>query len=294
MARGKAASGKSDRLREPVAARRRRGPAQVPSAVLELDGSDPANIELVFGFVGPTGIDLDKVYETLRTQLRIMQYDVVEIRLSDLITEYLGKTHMFSNGYERIKTLMERGTRLREETKQADIVARLGIAFIRDCRKDKTNDVYKPAKRMAYLVRSFKRPEEVDLFRQVYGKAFTLISVYASRAWRLQFLKKKLAPSLGAERSKAEEFTTELIGRDHDEEGRTLGQRVGKTFPLADYFVTSESRPDLERQLKRLVQLTFGNPYVSPTRDEQSMFFAYPSGQVILNHPPRPGRIVST
>lgn len=274
MARDKAASGTPDKQQKSVTAKRRRGPALVPSEAQELDGSDPANIELVFGFVGPTGIDLDKVYEALRTQLRIMQYDVVEIRLSDLITEYLGKTHKFRNGYERIKTLMERGTRLREETKQADIVARLGIAFIRDCRREKTNDVYKPATRMAYLVRSFKRPEEVDLFRQVYGKAFTLISVYASRAWRLQFLKKKLAPSLGTERSKAEEFTTELIGRDHDEEGRTLGQRVGKTFPLADYFVTSESKPDLERQLKRLVQLTFGNPYVSPTRDEQSMFFA--------------------
>ena len=274
MARGKAASGTADRQQKPVTAKRRRGPAQVPSEALELDGSDPVSIELVFGFVGPTGIDLDKVYEALRTQLRIMQYDVVEIRLSKLITEYLGKTHEFRSEYERIKTLMERGTRLREETKQADIVARLGIAWIRHYRTEKTNDVYKPATRMAYLVRSFKRPEEVDLFRQVYGKAFTLISVYASRAWRLQVLKKKLAPSLGTERSKAEEFTTELIGRDHDEEGRTLGQSVGKTFPLADYFVTSESKPDLERQLKRLVQLTFGNPYVSPTRDEQSMFFA--------------------
>ena len=50
------------------------------------------------------------------------------------------------------------------------------------------------------------------------------------------------------------------------------GERL--TFPLADYFVTSESRPELERHLKRLVQLTFGNPYISPTRDEQAMFFA--------------------
>lgn len=109
MARGKAAPGTPDRQQKSVTAKRRRGPALVPSEAQELDGSDPANIELVFGFVGPTGIDLDKVYEALRTQLRIMQYDVVEIRLSDLITEYLGKTHKFRNGYERIKTLMERG-----------------------------------------------------------------------------------------------------------------------------------------------------------------------------------------
>lgn len=246
-------------------------PSKAPDG---LDASDPANIELVFGFVGPTGIDLNKVCDALRAQLRAVQYEVVEVRLSELITTYLGKSQGFANEYVRIKTLMDRGTGLREESEQPDIVARLGIAAVRGAREARTGNVRKPAKRVAYFVRSFKRPEEIDLFRQVYGKAFTLISVYASRAWRLQFLKKLLAPSLGADRAKAEEHATELIGRDYEEEGRKLGQRVGKTFPLADYFVTSESRPDLEKQLKRLVQLTFGNPYVSPTRDEQAMFFA--------------------
>jgi len=239
-----------------------------------LDASDPANIELVFGFVGPTGIDLNKVCDALRAQLRAVQYEVVELRLSELITTYLSKSQDFQNEYVRIKTLMDRGTGLREESKQPDIAARLGIAAVRSARESRTGDVRKPGKRLAYFVRSFKRPEEVDLFRQVYGKSFTLISVYASRAWRLQFLKNFLAPSLGADRTKAEEHATELIARDYEEEGRKLGQRVGKTFPLADYFVTSESRPDLEKQLKRLVQLTFGNPYVSPTFEEQAMFFA--------------------
>jgi cytidine deaminase len=236
--------------------------------------ADPANIELVFGFVGPTGIDLDKVCEVLRNQLKAMQYEVVVIRLSDLISAYLGKTDTFSDEHERITALMERGTALREETGQAEVVARLGIAAIRESRLKRTANVYKPASRVAYLLRSFKRPEEVDLFRSVYGKAFTLISVYASRAWRLQFLKRVIAPSLGPQHSRAEEHAVELIARDHDEEGRRLGQKVGRTFPLADFFVTSESRPNLEVELRRLVQLTFGNPYLSPTRDEQAMFFA--------------------
>jgi cytidine deaminase len=240
----------------------------------EIDASDPANVELVFGFVGPTGIDLNKVCDALKSQLRAVQYEVSDVRLSEKITTYLGKTHEFPNEYERIKTLMDRGTWLREESQQPDIVARLGIAAVREARQNETRNVQKPAPRRAYFVRSFKRPEEVDIFRQVYGKAFTLISVYASRSWRLQFLRKLLAPSLGAARAKAEELATELIGRDYEEEERKLGQRVGKTFPLADYFVTSESKPELEQQLKRLVQLTFGNPYISPTRDEQAMFFA--------------------
>lgn len=246
-------------------------PARKPPGI---DAADPANLELVFGFVGPTGIDLDKVCDALRSQLKAVQYEVIEIRLSELITEFLRKSDRFLNGYERIKTLQERGTRLREVTEQADIVARLAIAAIRAARLQRTKDVYKPAERVAYLIRSFKRTEEVDLFRQVYGKAFTLISVYASRTSRLQFLKRVLAPSLGKDKGRAEEYAIELVTRDHDEEGRKLGQRVGKTFPLADYFVTSESRPALERQLKRLVQLTFGNPYISPSRDEQAMFFA--------------------
>lgn len=198
-------------------------PSQAPDG---LDASDPANIELVFGFVGPTGIDLNKVCDALRAQLRAVQYEVVEVRLSELITIYLGKPQAFANEYVRIKTLMDRGTGLREESEQPDIVARLGVAAVRDARESRTGSVLQPAKRVAYFVRSFKRPEEVDLFRQVYGKAFTLISVYASRAWRLQFLKKLLAPSLGAERAKAEEHAIELIGRDYDEKGRKLGQRV--------------------------------------------------------------------
>jgi len=251
------------------------GNLEGPHAIADgLGAADPAHIELVFGFVGPTGIDLNKVCDVLRAQLRAVQYEVVEIRLSERITTYLNKSSAFPNEYDRIRTLMDRGTWLREESRQADIVARLGVAAIRESRVQRTDDVRRPAKRVAYFVRSFKRPEEVEIFRDVYGKAFTLISVYASRAWRLQFLKKQLAPSLGAERSNAEKLATELIARDYEEEGRNLGQRVGKTFPLADAFVTSESRPDLERQLKRLVQLTFGNPYVSPTRDEQAMFFA--------------------
>lgn len=45
-------------------------------------GTDSANVELIFGFVGPTGIDLNKVCDALRAQLRAVQYEAVEVRLS--------------------------------------------------------------------------------------------------------------------------------------------------------------------------------------------------------------------
>lgn len=238
---------------------------------LEANGE---GIELVFGLVAPTGVDLSKVNDSLKAQLKTVGYEAVFIRLSELITPYLTKkADTFANEYERIKTLMENGTTLRESTNQRDIVGRLGIARIRSARKERTGDERKPMGRVAYIVSSCKRPEEVALFREIYGKAFTLISVYSPRQSRVDDLTKRLRPSV-PKGKKAAALAVELIERDYEEEGRKLGQRVGKTFPLADYFLTVESKSELDRHLLRLVQLTFGHPYISPSRDEQGMFFA--------------------
>lgn len=233
--------------------------------------ADGDGIELVFGLIGPTGVDLGKVFESLKNQLKAVDYEAEVIRLSKFITPYLtGKDEQFENEFERISHLMENGTKLRELTTQKDIVGRLGIASIRTHRKQVTGNELKPRKRVAYIVSSFKRPEEVELFRQVYGKAFTLISVYSPRQVRIQELTKKLRSST----SNPEELAVKLVRRDAEEEDRKLGQRVGKTFPLADYFVTADSKSELDKHLQRLIRLTFGDPYIAPSRDEQGMFFA--------------------
>jgi cytidine deaminase len=82
------------------------------------------------------------------------------------------------------------------------------------------------------------------------------------------------APVIEDKARTAEELAIRLIDRDYKEEEENYGQRVGKTFPMADFFVTSGPRQQLDRQLVRLVRLTLGDPYISPSRDEQGMFFA--------------------
>jgi deoxycytidylate deaminase len=235
----------------------------------------PKPIELVFGFIGPTGVDLDKVCEALTGQLKSVGYETQTVSLSRLIQDYCGKAS-FPSHYERVNELMNRGNELRRQSGHAEIVASMGIVEIRNIRKSITGDPKKThnKRRIAYVVRSFKRPEEVELYRGIYGKAFTLISVYSSRSSRLQSLAKRC---LSTRTETAEERAIRLANRDDKEEGEKFGQRVGRTFPLADYFVTAESRPTLDEQLKRLVRLTFGDPYISPTRDEQGMFFAQAS-----------------
>jgi deoxycytidylate deaminase len=256
--------------------------------------AQPKPIELVFGFVGPTGVDLGKVCDSLTAQLKSVGYETHIASLSDLIQAYWGIDH-FPNQYERINQLMNRGNDLRKIAVKADVIGRMGVVDIQNLRHGITGDPIRThdTRRIAYVVRSFKRPEEVDLYRSIYGKAFTLISVYASRVSRIQSLTKRCQGS-ATKATSAEELATRLVNRDDKEEGEKYGQRVGKTFPLADFFVTAESRTSLDEQLKRLVRLTFGDPYISPTRDEQGMFFAQASALRSLDLSRQVGAAITT
>ncbi len=214
--------------------------------------------------------------------------------LSDLIKTYCG-IDKFNGYFDRIATLMNCGNDLRRNSENAAVVASMGVVELRNLRKQITGDptITDTTRRVAYVVRSFKRAEEVELYRSIYGKAFTLISVYASRASRVQSLTKKCRSSATKDIT-AEELAIRLVNRDNQEEGEKLGQRVGRTFPLADFFVTTESRPALDSQLNRLVRLIFGDPYISPTRDEQGMFFAQASAFRSLDLSRQVGAAITT
>lgn len=252
-----------------------------------IDSADPLDrdnfsqegrpIELIFGLVGPTGVNNDQVASALKEQLAVMNYKVYEVSLSKAIKGFTKDPTTPSDEFERIESLMNQGDKLRKDNQNANIVAVLGLVQIRKIRETITGDSNQPSKdkRVAYIVRTFKRPEEVELFRDVYGKAFTLISIYVSRQTRISNLVKKLAPrgTLTTETT-PEQLALKLILRDHNEDLEKFGQRVSTTFPIADYFVLGEHRVQLEKQLSRLIRLIFGDPYISPSLDEQSMFFA--------------------
>lgn len=231
-------------------------------------------IELVFGLVGPTGVDLDRAIDSLKAQLATVQYESVVVSLSDLILDFYGKGN-FPNEHQRITDLIDCGNNLRKAADDASIVARMGLVAIREQRKKISGHEDRPDKqrRIAYIVRSFKRQEEVLLYRDVYGKAFTLISLYAPKATRIKNLSKRIIGGK-IDARQAESLATDLVNRDNKEEGETYGQRVGNTFPMADYFASFGPRVRLDNQFKRLVRLTFGDPYISPTKEEEGMFFA--------------------
>lgn len=230
-----------------------------------------AHPELVFGLVGPIGVNLDPVISALARELHALKYNPVTIRLSEQIEAFFGSSYNLETEDHRISKLMDAGTRLRAESERGDAVALLGIAEIARTRQE---DLGGKSDSNAFILRSLKHPSEVETLRSVYGKGFFLISVYAPREVRVSALADRIRRSHfgkgAAARSKAEL----LVERDELEESTSLGQDVKDAFPLADLFVDSRSKPALESQISRFLQLLFGNVFHTPTRDEHGMHYA--------------------
>ena len=240
--------------------------------------------ELVFGLVGAVGTDLAQVSHALREQLIRVGYSAYEIRVSALmhsLDRFRHLSAMSGSEYERIKAHMKAGSELRSLAQKGDILALMAVAQIRQLRLEH-GDVVEverprtPLRRTAYIIRSIKHPSEIDTLRDIYGRAFFVVSAYSPRSKRVATLAGVIAdsegnPDHGSFRGKAEE----LIRIDEEEEDAPLGQDVRDSFPQGDVFVDARSRDRLNESLERFVDAVFGNPFVTPMRDEFGMFHAY-------------------
>lgn len=238
--------------------------------------------ELFFGLVCPTGTETVHVCDALESALKRVDYEVEQISLSTLIDSITGGKAAGLFEDERVAHLMNAGTKLRTDSGRGDFVALLAVSAIRQIRAERwqregineAQAVSKPLKRVAYVLRSLKREEEVQTLRNIYGSAFSLISVYSSEAERLRSLTRRIAKS--RHESDPEQFSDvaqKLINRDRDE-GAKFGQDVRDTFPHADFFVKADSITDTKANIERFVWLLFGHPFITPTRDEYGMFIA--------------------
>lgn len=155
-----------------------------------------------------------------------------------------------------------------------DFIAQLALSAIRQVRSERSGLANKPSSGTAYILRSLKTPDEIEFLRNLYGKAFNVISVYASHEQRVKALSKRIAKSnYRGSADKLRHTAEELISID-GEEGKVLGQRVKDAFPLADFFVEISERSAVREKIQRFTNLLFGHPYLTPTRDEYAMFLA--------------------
>lgn len=218
--------------------------------------------EICFGLVSPVGVDLDTISTKLENLVKQYKYSIKRIHLSTLAEKYNIQDNKPSNTLDKIHEGMQNGARLRQQSQRDDFFAILTANEIHKSRKDKSTN------RNAYIVRSFKRPEEIDTMRRIYGCGFYLLGITSSKETRVKFLKTSLDIT-------NPEDVENLIDRDYSE-NHEHGQRTRDAFQLADVFINLDNH-DLDSTLSRFIDLIFGSPNITPTAEEHSMFMAYMS-----------------
>jgi len=227
--------------------------------------------EIVIGLVGAVGTQQGRVVQALTDRLKAFNYDAREIHVSQHVIRalYDDIPSDFPCEFERISTYIDRGNRARRSSCDNSILA-LGVCseIFRTRELDEQQNV-KPRRRIAYIVNSLKHPEEVKRLRRVYTDGFYLVGVHSSKETRRDYLIKEK----NIEPTQAEE----LIRRDEEEvEGH--GQHTRDTFHLADFFIhLGDQELPWKKSLWRILDLIFGNPYITPCFDEYAMFMAFAS-----------------
>jgi deoxycytidylate deaminase len=230
--------------------------------------AEPVFSELVFAFVYPVGTNPDPVISLFENHLAQYGYESHNFRISNHLSSLnLGISVGDTTRYDRADALIKAGNEARRISQDNGILAVMAITDIASRREldEQQRPVANP--HTAHLVRSLKRPEEVALFREVYRSGFYLVGIANDEDSQIEYLTREL----GMTRQQAEK----LMERDQNEQ-LPNGQRTRDTFYLADVFIQA-SEAQYKSQVDRFLELVFGHPFKTPSREEHAMFLAYAS-----------------
>jgi len=256
--------------------------------------------ELIFGLVAPIGVDLGLVSSVLSHVLHEVSYEAREFRLTTLMREVPINQEIVESPY--IQSYRDKIAYANEVRRQLgdDGLAALAISAIRAFRDEEwakkvsrdteiegaidtlTNGIIpksrseEPLPSQAYIIRQFKRPEEISLLRSVYGRQFIVVSAYSSTEVRLRRIEEHERRTRGGlvQDSECHSLAYNLIDQDSRESLDVHGQNLRDAFPLGDVFIDATSRTSCEETLRRFVRLLFGNNHITPTHDEYGMYMA--------------------
>lgn len=237
------------------------------------------NSEIVIALSYAVGTDRTSTIKIIKEQLKEYNYDSELIQLSKEALEPLISEEDKKQPFNRAKRLMDVGNELRQKTKNNAILSCAAVNIIQNMRKEKnpeaTTDLPQIPK-TAFIINSIKNPDEVVKLREIYPTNFFLFAINESEESRLKNLNKK---NIGNDDAKF------LIKRDANENLK-YGQHTRDVFEMADFHLTLNNRikdakfnkeNSIKRQISRVLDLIFGNPFITPTFDEYAMFIAYSS-----------------
>jgi deoxycytidylate deaminase len=232
--------------------------------------------ELVVALISALGASVDGVVEDFKTAFQSVGYSMETVRVSALIHELHREVHGQQEPRDsRASQLMDEGNAFRAAVKHGSAAAALAIAEVRANRKRITQSALVERPGIATLIRSVKHPGEIAMLRNVYGGRLLVVGVSASYTDRFHALTERLRqddPGRLTEWYASE--VTRLLERDQTEQD-VFGQHLRDAFTLADVFLWVKEGESTTVDVRRFVDLWFGKPFETPTKDEQAMFHAF-------------------
>lgn len=224
--------------------------------------------EIVLGLITTLGTDTENVIRFMKDHLSKFSYTTELINVSSEILLPFEKNETeitFHSEYDRIKYFMDLGDDVRRKTEDTAIVTKGVAAHILE-KRDSIEDP-SPREKVAYIIKSIKHPDEADYLKKVYGDGFHLIGITSDLDTRKRFLTEV--------KNMTEEQASLLMTRDADDND-DFGQHTQDAFQNSDYFISvGNDIDDIRNSVFRLIDLLFGNPFITPTFEEYAMFMAY-------------------
>jgi len=254
--------------------------------------------ELFIGIAGPIGIDIEAMTDEIARALKAVGYESTPVRVTDLMKKYSAPdvTSAGDDYFSQMNYKMDYANALCMAAGDPALLMRVAIEGIITYRDEHSEPAPQLAEALsaqgaedvgngadsavlpstAYIIRQLKRPEEVQLLRQVYGKLFVLISGYGSEEHRRGRILERGKASLPVSTPGPvlEEKTASILERDHDEGMSKHVQHLRDTFHLADVFVDGINRDQMRNGVERFFQAFFGRVDIGPTKSEYGMYSA--------------------
>lgn len=234
----------------------------------------PDRREVFFALIAPIGVDLDSVEQALARSLKIVGYETNSIRLTKVFNDVDHCYDVnFGSEFERYQKLIAAGDQICADAGRLDIFALYGIESLKKTNTRGLDDEI--PQNVAHLFRQIKRPAEIDTLKTVFGRNVMFVSCYSSREDRKNYLVKKLLKTeRGRSRTDLTSDAFKIMAIDEDERDKPTGQRVLDCYPYADFVLDCSTLTSLSRSSDRFVQIYFGHPFKSPTKDEYCSYFA--------------------
>lgn len=250
--------------------------------------------EIIIGLTGGLGVNFDEVSQTITKALEQIGYHVIAIKIADSFAKR-NSNSLFAECYWK----MQYGTKQRQ-IHGNDVWARKAVEKIFYLRPELSYRY----KKIAYIVRSLKNKEEIELLSNVYGRNFISVAIFndaeasqeqiekkcnlkrislAEAAKQMQAINTELQLNQDVDLESLREENDEdiniltrfLLAKDEKETHKDLkkhGQNLFKCYSIANYFLYQNKK--LATQIKRFIDLLFDDPFAEPTFEEYFMFCA--------------------